>query len=67
MVAMGAHARSYGILFYGMYKQILTGEPFGNNPVSDTGLIIATGLVILLVVFIRTVRLETYVIAYRNR
>ncbi len=29
-----------GIPIYGMFKQLVRGEPFGNNPMSDTGLII---------------------------
>lgn len=49
------------ILLYGIYKQIITGELYGTNPVSDTGLIIATGLVILLVLFFGTIRLETQI------
>lgn len=26
--------------FYGIYQQLIVGKPFGNNPMSDTGLII---------------------------
>ncbi len=26
--------------FYGIYQQVIVGQPFGNNPMSDTGLII---------------------------
>lgn len=29
---------------YGLYQQFIIGEPFGNNPLSDTGLIIYAGL-----------------------
>jgi len=37
-----------GIFGFGFYRQIIQGLPFGNNPMSDNGLIVSFGLVILL-------------------
>jgi hypothetical protein len=37
-----------GIFGLGFYRQIIQGRQFGNNPMSDTGLIVASALVICL-------------------
>ena len=45
-------AATVAIGLYGIYQQIYRGEPFGNNPMSDTGLIaftVATALIVTLV------------------
>jgi hypothetical protein len=44
---------------YGLYKQLITGQPFGNNPASDTGLIFVTLFIILLTSFFLLTKLET--------
>lgn len=36
------------IFAFGLHRQLILGKPFGNNPMSDTGLIIATILVFLM-------------------
>ncbi len=37
------------VLFaYGFYHQLIVGEPWGDNPMSDIGLVFATGLVFLI-------------------
>jgi len=40
------------IFGYGMNKQLIHGEPFGDKPMSDTGLIIVGAFVILLMIAI---------------
>lgn len=45
--------------FWGFVQQILLGEPFGNNPASDLGLIISVFLPILIVAFIFFLNLNT--------
>jgi hypothetical protein len=37
-----------GVFGYGFYLQIITGQKFGNNPMSDNGLIITFLLVLIL-------------------
>lgn len=57
----------------GIYTQIVSGKPFGNNPMSDTGLIITTALVIFvtsaiigLLVFMRLeTRIDRETISFR--
>jgi len=44
---------------YGIYEQIILGKPFGNNPMSDIGLIFLTIFVFALVILFAIVKLET--------
>jgi len=37
-----------GLFGFGMYRQLVAGQPFGNHPMSDTGLIITTFMVMLI-------------------
>lgn len=37
-----------GIFGFGIYRQLIEGRSFGNNPMSDTGLIVTAALMILL-------------------
>lgn len=37
-----------GIFGFGIYRQLIEGRSFGNNPMSDTGLIVTTALMVLL-------------------
>ena len=37
---------SFGIFGYAFYQQLYRGEPFGNNPMSDAGLLV-TGLLVI--------------------
>ena len=46
---------------YGCYAQLVEGTPWGNHPMSDTGLIIVTLLVILFTVSFFLFRLETHI------
>lgn len=43
---------------FGFYKQIIKGEPFGNNPMPDTGLYIAIALMALLTVALYNMKLS---------
>ena len=35
----------------GIYKQLMVGEPFGNNPMSDTGLLVFGGIMAAVILF----------------
>ena len=52
-----------GVLLWGVIRQILQGQPFGNNPMSDTGLVILFLLVLVLtiltIVMFLMIRLDT--------
>ena len=49
-----------GILpFVGVYKQIILGEPFGDNPMSNLGLIIFSVIMILLLGLFAVMKLKT--------
>ena len=41
-----------GVVGFGMFRQLATGEPWGDNPMSDTGLIITFLVVLAVAVFI---------------
>ncbi|PKL85720.1 MAG: hypothetical protein CVV22_06050 [Ignavibacteriae bacterium HGW-Ignavibacteriae-1] len=44
-----------------IFVQLIGGTPFGNNPMSDVGIIITAILTILLTVFLRSIRLDTQI------
>ncbi len=48
-----------GLFVYGSYKQLFMGVPWGNNPMSDAGLVIFTLLVLILFLMFLFVRLRT--------
>lgn len=50
-----------GLFIFGVYKQIFGGQQFGDNPMSNDGLLFATGLTILLTVLFINFRLETQI------
>jgi hypothetical protein len=50
-----------GLFMFGVFKQVFGGQMFGNNPMSDTGLLIATGLTILLTILFMNFRLDTQI------
>jgi hypothetical protein len=50
-----------GLLLFGVYKQIIGGQQFGNNPMSNTGLLITASLTILLTVLFINFRLDTII------
>lgn len=50
-----------GLFLYGIYKQVIGGQSFGNRPMSNSGLLITTGLTILLTVLFINFRLDTMI------
>lgn len=48
-----------GFFLFGIFKQIVGGQPFGDKPMSNTGLLISTALSILLTIMFISFRLET--------
>jgi hypothetical protein len=49
------------LFLFGVFKQIIGGQEFGNKPMSDTELLIATGLTIILTVLFVNFRLDTII------
>lgn len=47
------------LILYGLVKQLVLGEPFGDNPMSNTGLILVGLLVLVIVLLFLFLRLET--------
>ncbi len=47
------------LFLYGVYKQVVLGEQFGNKPMGNTGLLITTGLTVLLTLAMMNFRLDT--------
>ncbi|MCX7744674.1 MAG: hypothetical protein N2167_08950 [Flavobacteriales bacterium] len=47
------------ISIYGIYQQIVLGIPYGENPMSNTGLIITSSITTLLTIFFLLSRLDT--------
>lgn len=50
-----------GLFMFGVYKQIFNGQQFGDKPMSNNGLLFATGLTILLTLLFMNFRLETQI------
>lgn len=51
---------SIGIIpIIGIYKQIILGKPFGDNPMSNVGLIVFTVVVFAFIIFFRIIQLRT--------
>jgi len=48
-----------GLIIFGIYKQLALKEPFGNNPASDTGIIMVSFLLSLLILLFFFTELET--------
>lgn len=50
-----------GLFLYGVFRQVVGGQQFGTNPMSNTGLLIATGLTIALTILLLNFRLDTII------
>jgi hypothetical protein len=50
-----------GILLFGVYKQIILREPFGDNPLSDNALIVSIVITFLITILVLILRLETII------
>ena len=48
-----------GLFLFGVFKQVIGGQQFGDKPMSNVGLLIATGLTILLTLLFVNFRLDT--------
>jgi hypothetical protein len=48
-----------GLFLYGIYKQVITGQQFGNRSMSDTGLFITAGVLFSLTLLFLNFRLDT--------
>lgn len=47
--------------FFGVYKQIIEGQPFGNKPMSDTGLVITLIITLLITFLLINTHLDTFI------
>lgn len=50
-----------GIFLFGVFKQVIGGQQFGDKPISNSGLLIATGLTIILTILLVNFRLDTII------
>lgn len=50
-----------GLFLFGVFRQVIGGEKFGDKPMSDTGLIMATIFTIILTLLFTSFRLETII------
>lgn len=50
-----------GLFLFGVYTQVIGGQQFGDKPMSNTGLIIATGLTFALTILFVNFRLDTII------
>ncbi len=50
-----------GLLLFGVFKQVVGGQQFGNKPMSNTGLLVTTALTIALALLFQSFRLDTAV------
>ncbi len=48
-----------GLLLAGVFYQVVAGRPFWSKPLSNTGLLVVAGGVVLLTILFRSFRLET--------
>lgn len=50
-----------GIFIYAIFKQVIGGQPFGDKPSSDTGLLVIEGFILVLTFFFFSIRLDTII------
>lgn len=48
-----------GLFLFGVFKQVIGGQQFGDKPMSDIGLILVTGFTIILTLLIASSHLDT--------
>ncbi|RZJ81404.1 MAG: hypothetical protein EOO47_04415 [Flavobacterium sp.] len=59
---LGLILLAINVLFlFGIYKQVIGKEQFGNNPMSNTGLLISAGITLLLTFVMLNFRLDTLI------
>ena len=49
------------IVLFGIYKQVMLGQPFGNHPVSNTGLFLLEAMVLVICALVLSFRLDTQI------
>lgn len=49
------------LFLFGVFKQVISGQQFGDKPMSNIGLLLTTGLVILLTILFINFRLDTQI------
>lgn len=49
------------LFLFGLFKQVVNGQQFGDKPMSNSGLLIATGITIILTIFFVNFRLDTII------
>jgi hypothetical protein len=49
------------VMFYGVYVQVIQGQPFGDKPASNTSLLIGCGISLLITILVLNFRLDTQV------
>ena len=59
MVAMVDFNSNWNFPIFGIYKQLILGEKFGNKPMSDPGLVIFAIFIFLLIGLFLTMKLKT--------
>jgi hypothetical protein len=50
-----------GLFIFAIFRQIIGGQPFGNNPMSNTGLLVGMALSILFTIIMANFRLDTLI------
>jgi len=50
-----------GLFLFGVFKQVVSGQQFGDKPMSNIGLLITAGLTILLTILFLNFRLDTLI------
>jgi hypothetical protein len=50
-----------GLFIFGVFKQVIGGEQFGDKPMSNVGLLIATGLTLMVTLLFLNFRLDTMI------
>ena len=50
-----------GLFLFGIYKQLIVGETFGDRPMSNTLLVVTEGFILLLTILFISYRLETQI------
>lgn len=49
------------LFLFGVFRQVIGGQPFGDKPTSNTGLLVTAGLTVLLTFLFWNVRLDTII------
>jgi Family of unknown function (DUF6141) len=50
-----------GVTFLGVYNQLITGQPFGDKPMSNTGLLFTAALILVITILVLNMRLDTLI------